>query len=165
MKKHLWVKTICLLLIVSFALPLFALADEQEAAEEGIAAAAAAGTLGAVLLISHDVIEIEYDVPVLSDEEAKATFNIMLDGQEVEWEFLSYFAFGPYAARGGVVNVRLAEELDTGECRGLRRGSTADAWLVRTDNTKGPAQAARLKVEAGETIKTATWQAFYRKDR
>jgi hypothetical protein len=55
------------------------------------------GTLGDVRLITGDVLELEFSNPVLNDADAQATFAILIDGKEVEWEYLSYFAFGEYA--------------------------------------------------------------------
>ncbi|MCL1974693.1 MAG: hypothetical protein FWG61_00860, partial [Firmicutes bacterium] len=86
-----------------------------------------AGALGAVLLITGSEIEIEYNTPVLSDMEAHKLFTIFVDGVPAKWEYLSYFDFGPYAARGGVVNVRLAEPLDIGQIRARCRESAANA--------------------------------------
>ncbi|MDO4733600.1 MAG: hypothetical protein Q4B50_08840, partial [Bacillota bacterium] len=52
---------------------------------------ALAAELGGITLISEDVIEIEYNEPVTSNEQAQGIFTIEFDGEEVEWEFLSYF--------------------------------------------------------------------------
>ncbi|MCL1874325.1 MAG: hypothetical protein FWF85_09465, partial [Clostridiales bacterium] len=116
--------------------------------------------LNNVYLINCDVLEIEYNEPVTAAQ-AKALFTIKVDGVEVEWEFLSYFDFGQYATRGGVVNVRLTEPLDTGNPRGRIRTSTANTFLQNTQLTLGPAAAAKITVTAGAATKTAAWKAFY----
>jgi X-Pro dipeptidyl-peptidase len=119
-----------------------------------------AADINDVYLITGDVLEIEYDVPVTATE-AKALFTIKVDDVEVEWYFLSYFDFGSYAARGGIVNVRLAESLDTGEPRGRRRETAAESYLARTDHIMGPAAAERITVAVGTETKKAEWKAFY----
>ncbi|MDR2712975.1 MAG: dockerin type I domain-containing protein [Clostridiales bacterium] len=117
--------------------------------------------LNDVFLISGDVLEIEYNAPV-SAAEAKALFDIRVDGTPVAWEFLSYFDFGAYAARGGVVNVRLAEPLDAGEPRGRRRESAAESYLARTEHILGPIAAASVTVSLSTGApKTAKWDPFY----
>lgn len=112
-----------------------------------------------VTLISDSVIEIEYATPVTSDEQAKKLFTITYDGAEVEWEYLSYFKFGPYAERGGVVNVKLTEPLEVGEPRIQRRE------VVLFENTQdelGAAAAAKLQVQIGESeAETATFVPFF----
>ena len=110
------------------------------------------------VLITGDVLEIEYSKPVLTDEEAQAIFDIYVNGAPVEWEFLSYFDFGSYATRGGVVNIRLAEPVDAGRPREQRRDA---ARFNNTQNTRGPAAAATIGVKAGGVTKTPTFRAFY----
>ncbi|MCL2873512.1 MAG: hypothetical protein FWE29_01115 [Defluviitaleaceae bacterium] len=107
-----------------------------------------AGVLGNVFLITGEVLEIEYTQPILNNAHAQSVFTINVDGEPVEWEFLSYFNFGSFGERGGVVNVRLTEELDAGEPRGRRRElTTSEAWLAQTDHIRGPVAAARITVE------------------
>jgi hypothetical protein len=117
-----------------------------------------------VLLVTGQEVEIAIDTPVANAAEAKASFDIFVDGQPVEWDYLSYFDFGSYAARGGVLNVRLKEALDAGEPRGRRRESAAESYLDRTEHIKGPIAAARITVKAGTpgaALKTAAWKPFY----
>jgi hypothetical protein len=95
------------------------------------------GTLGDVRLITGDVLEIEFSNPVLNDADAQATFDILIDGKEVEWEYLSYFAFGEYADKP-VVNVRLKNALDIGQIRARCRENDANAEYDRTEDTVGP---------------------------
>ncbi len=120
------------------------------------------GTLSEVILITGSEIEIEFDVAILNDKDAHNTFTISVDGAPVEWEYLSYFDFGTYGDRGGVVNVRLKDPLDAGVPRGRRRTSTAEEYLNRTEHIKGPAAAKRITVSVkGQEEKTAKWEPFY----
>jgi len=120
------------------------------------------GTLGEVHLITGDVIEIEFDAAHFNDQQAQETFTILVDGYPVDWTFLSYFNFGVYGERGGVVNVLLEEALDAGEPRGRRREiGTSEAWLAQTDHVRGPLAAERITVEAGVDTETAQWIPFY----
>ena len=94
-------KIIAILLLASLILPCLPLA--VFAAESGDVIP---GTLGDVRLITGDVVELEFSTPVLNNADAKATFKVIVDGVEAEWEYLSYFAFGDYAAKP-VVSIRL----------------------------------------------------------
>jgi len=152
-KKQMRLSTIVLVLVISLIMPTF-----TSVATELLMDDAAIGEIGAVILITGSEIEIEYNAPVLSNAEAQGIFTVLVSGQPVEWEFLSYFNFGPYATRGGVVNVRLKEALDAGRPREERRDSQR---FANTQNTRGPAAAARISVVAGGVTKTASWQAFY----
>ena|GEM_PF-2504161 len=117
--------------------------------------------LGEVHLITDDIIEIEFNAPV-NEQQAREAFTIMVDGGPAVWTFLSYFDFGVYGERGGVVNVRLEEGLDAGEPRGRRRElATTEAWLAQTDHVRGPIAAARLTVEFDGETTTAQWVPFY----
>ena len=118
------------------------------------------GTLGDVRLITGDVLELEFSKPVLNDADAQATLDILIDGREVEWEYLSYFAFGEYADQP-VVNVRLKNALDIGQIRARCRENDANAEYDRTENTVGPKTASRIAVKAGATTKVPTWHSFY----
>ena len=140
-----------LLFLLSVAL-IFALSVSAASA------APVAGNLGEVLLITGSELEIEFDTPILNNTDAQASFTILVDGQPVEWEYLSYFDFGPYATRGGVVNARLKNELDAGRPREERRDSQR---FANTQNSLGPAAAARITVTANSVSKTAAWKAFY----
>ena len=111
-----------------------------------------------VSLISEDVLEIEYAEPVADDAAAKALFEIAVDGQPVEWEFLSYFDFGPYAERGGVVNIRLKNALDTGSPRIQRREVVL---FEDTQTENGPKAAASVTVKIGDKTETAAWVPFW----
>ncbi len=107
-----------------------------------------------VRLINGNVIEIGYGAPVASAEEAKKLFRVTVGGAEAEWEYLSYFDFGPYKERGGIVNIRLAKALDTGLPRIQRREVPL---FDDTQVTKGPAAAAKVAVNG----QTAVWAPFY----
>jgi hypothetical protein len=122
------------------------------------------GTLGNVYLITGDVLEIEFNAPspILNNVDAQRTFTILIDNTVVAWEFLSYFEFGSYGERGGVVNVRLAEELDVGAVRGRRRElASPEAWLTRTEHINGPIAASRIRVVAGLSVAQSQWNSFY----
>ena len=118
------------------------------------------GTLGDVRLITGDVLELEFSQPVLNDADAQATFDILIDGKEVTWKYLSYFAFGEYADKP-VVNVRLTRALDIGQIRARCRENDANAEYNRTEDTVGPLTASRLSVKAAKTTTVATWRSFY----
>ncbi|NJD09447.1 MAG: hypothetical protein FIB01_03030, partial [Gemmatimonadetes bacterium] len=118
------------------------------------------GTLGDVRLITGDVLELEFSSPVLDDADAQATFAILIDGKEVEWKYLSYFAFGDYADRP-VVNVRLKHALDIGQIRARCRENDANAEYDRTENTVGPRTASGIAVKAGNITRVPTWHSFY----
>lgn len=115
--------------------------------------AAEAAVIGNARLISADVVEIDCDTN-LGKELAEQSITIVYDGQEVEWEYLSYFDFGPYAERGGVINVRLKNALDVGEPRIQRREVTL---FEDSQTEKGAAAAAKLKVNGW----SATWKPFF----
>ncbi|MCL2163521.1 MAG: hypothetical protein FWH55_03805 [Oscillospiraceae bacterium] len=166
MKRMLVVLLVISLLLPSLLLPSFANASP-------------AGVLGQVVLITGSELEIEYDEPILSDAEAKATFELYVDGVKLgneDWIYLSYFDFGPYATRGGVVNVRIVKRIDdisTAENPGADIGQALDAGRPReqrrtnarfndTQTTRGPLAAARVQVGlVGGSAKTASWKAFY----
>ena len=118
------------------------------------------GTLGDVRLITGDVLELAFSNPVLNDADAQATFDILIDGKEVEWKYLSYFAFGEYADKP-VVNVRLKNPLDIGQIRARCRENDANAEYDRTEDTVGPLTASKIAVKAGATAKVPTWNSFY----
>lgn len=118
------------------------------------------GNLGDVRLITGDVLELEFSSAVLNDADAQATFDILIDGKDVEWEYLSYFAFGEYADKP-VVNVRLKNALDIGQIRARCRENDANAEYDRTEDTIGPLAASKITVKAGGTTKVPTWHSFY----
>ncbi len=117
-----------------------------------------AGNLNDVLLITGSEIEIEFDKEILNNDDAPETFTIKVDGKPVEWEFLSYFKFGEYEERGGVVNVRLKEPLDVGKPRIQRRAVTT---FEETQTEKGEAAAERVSVETNNTTKATSFKPFY----
>ena len=156
MKKTISFKFACVLMAVAMFLPLatglFAAAEEP--------GTAIVGDLGAVRLITGEVLEVEFSAEVLTNADAQATFTVLVDGEPVGWEYMSYFAFGPYAAKP-IVNIRLDEALDAGEPRGRRRETQAEAYLARTENVRGPAAAARITVIAAAAERTPIWVPFY----
>lgn len=142
--------------------------DLGEDEDEGLgisatSSSAITGNLGNVFLITGSEIEIEFDEEVLDDADAHATFTISVDGKLVDWEYLSYFDFGPYAERGGVVNVRLDEPLDIGQIRARCRESGVNAEYQRTEDIEGPKAAASIEVDlvGGDSPVTAEWHSFY----
>ena len=117
-----------------------------------VAAFAADPVLGNVNLITDKEIEIAFSEPVTSDAEAQTIFTVLVDGKPVEWEFLSYFAFGEYAA-SPIVNIRLKEPLQV-------KSRPYGAYDL------GNAAAARLTValtaaDSGLLSQTAVWKPFY----
>lgn len=110
------------------------------------------------VLISSDVIEIEYPEPVRSDTEAKALFTVTVGGSPAEWEFLSYFDFGAYAERGGVVSIRLTRALDIG-LPAIYAGK--DCVSLPTQGMNGPAAAATVRVSCGEESTEAVFEPFW----
>lgn len=123
-----------------------------------ISGTAISGTLKEVFLITGSELEIEYDGEVLNNEDAHATFTISVDGKPADWEFLSYFDFGPYEDRGGVVNVRLKDSLDVGKPRVQRRAVTL---FDNTQNAKGATAAARITVITSPKAAIAAFKPFY----
>lgn len=119
---------------------------------------AISGTLSEVFLITGNEIEIEYDGEVLNNADAHATFAISVDGKSVNWEFLSYFDFGTYGERGGVVNIRLKDLLDAGKPRVQRR---AVNLFANTQNAKGAASAERITMAVNSTTASAIFKPFY----
>jgi hypothetical protein len=123
------------------------------------------GAIGNVYLITGQEIEVDFDAPVTANN-FRQTFDVFVDNVKVDYEFLSYFDFGSYAARGGVLNLRLPAKLDAGEPRGRKRESAPEAFLARTEHTKGPVAAAKVRVEYRGTpnapvAKTSSWKAFW----
>ena len=121
------------------------------------------GTITGVNLITDKEIEICFDAPV-KWQNAKLSFTVLLDGQEVDYDYLSYFDFGPYADQPRV-NVRLKEPLDVGQltARSARNGGLYTPF-VGDAPTKGPIAAGRISVIAtatGQTYDSADWVPFY----
>lgn len=135
--------------------------EENEDKSLGISTtspSAITGNLGNVVLITGSEIEIEFDEEVLTDADAQNTFTIKVDDTPVEWEFLSYFDFGPYGDRDGVVNVRLKEPLKVGKPRIQRRAVTL---FANTQDEMGKIAADRITIEANVTTKAAIFKPFY----
>jgi hypothetical protein len=123
------------------------------------------GTFGNVYLITGQEVEVDFNAPV-TENNFKQTFDVFVDNVKVDYEFLSYFDFGNYAARGGVLNLRLPDKLDAGEPRGRKRESSPEAFLARTEHTKGPVAAAKVRIEYkgapnAPVAKTSSWKAFW----
>ncbi len=153
--KRLPIAIVSLVLMLSLIMPIFiglpAFAGNGKVID---------GELGDVRLITGAELEIEFSKPVLNNEDAHATFKLFVEDKEVEWDYLSYFDFGDYAAKP-VVNVRLKEALEIGQIRARCRESAANAEYDRTENVVGPAAAAKIKVKAGTVEKVPTWYSFY----
>ncbi|MCL1975273.1 MAG: hypothetical protein FWG61_03820, partial [Firmicutes bacterium] len=106
------------------------------------------GTFSGVNLITDKEVEILFNAPVTANN-IKPTFDVLVNGVKVDYEFLSYFDFGPYAA-APLVNIRLKEPLT------IKTGPY-------TAYTLGAQAAASLSVVArasGQTS-TAAWKPFY----
>lgn len=127
-------------------------------AADTVSGTAISGNLGKAFLITCSEIEIEYDEEVLNNEDAHATFTINVDNEPVYWEFLSYFDFGPYGERGGVVNVRLKDSLDVGKPRVQRRTVTL---FDNTQTTKGAIAAKGISVKSDKASANVAFKPFY----
>jgi len=146
--------------------------SDGEDLEEIEAASAVAGTMGEVRLITGEVLEIEFNAPIMNAQQARDTFTIYLDDTALvygtDWEFLSFFGFGRFpwyddngTDIGGVVNVRLLDELYVGVPRGRRRQAQPAHYHHRTEHIHGPAAAADITVTAGIQSEQAVWVPFY----
>ena len=102
-----------------------------------------------VSLITDKEIEIVCSEPILSDAAAKAAFDVLVEGEPVEWEFLSYFDFGEYEDNP-IINIRLKEPL-----------TLRSRPFIQYD--LGNEAAASLEVELKESGQkaTAVWAPFY----
>ena len=156
-KKHAFFMPVVLIFVLLLS-SMGSAAGEQELGQQLEVGDPIEGNLANVFLITGSEIEIEFDKEVLNDADAQSTFTIKVDGAPVEWEFLSYFDFGSYGDRGGVVNVRLKEPLDVGKPRIQRRAVTL---FANTQNEMGPAAAERITIEANGLTKTAEFKPFY----
>ena len=131
-----------------------------------------AGVMGGVRLITDREIEIDFSAPVTNETEAKATFRILIDKEPLEpsdWEYLSYFNFGPYKrpASGGVVNVRLKLPLDCNGAPLVPPGRQRVTQIAGTNTyaTHGRESAARVEVmcntDSNQKRESAVWEPFY----
>ena len=128
--------------VCSLVIFVFAVSFSAIAAEDGIS-----GAINKVNLITGQELEIIFDEPVTTAEAAYATFTVYVDGEEVDYEFLSYFDIGPYEKQP-VVNIRLKTPLVSGP----------QTYHTITDKI-----AKRIAVEANHNGKkvTADWVPFY----
>jgi hypothetical protein len=106
------------------------------------------GAMGGVNLITDKEIEIVFDAPVIA-RNAKASFDVLVGGKKVDFDFLSYFAFGDFAANP-LVNIRLKQALQI-------------RTAPYTQYTLGAQAAASISVVAKGTGQTsgAAWKPFY----
>lgn len=111
-----------------------------------------------VNLITAQEIEIVCHNMPKNARQVYDNFSVMVDGKSVEYTYLSYFDFGPYAETP-VINIRLAEPLDLGTLR----GKTGNARTPGEDTQAvlGPAAAARVKVNTKKQTVQALWKPFY----
>ncbi|MDR2560377.1 MAG: hypothetical protein LBC63_01195 [Holophagales bacterium] len=138
--------------------------------------AAVDGVVGGVRLITDRELEIAFSVPIENDAEAKASFAILIDGKPLppsEWEYLSYFNFGPYAwtagaSKGGAVNIRLKTPLDDHGTPLVPLGRQRSRQIAGTNtyDSYGRIAAGRLRVShrpgtKNEKIVPAAWMPFY----
>lgn len=115
-------------------------------------------TLSAVNLITDREIEIVCGSKPANAQEVYDHFVVTVNGEKVEYTYLSYFDFGPYAAKP-VINIRLAKALNVGTLR----GKTGNARTPGEDTQAvlGPQAAASIKVSAKKQTVTARWVPFY----
>ena len=71
----------------------------------------------AVNLITEREVEIVCATKPTNANEVYNNFIVTVDGKKVEYAYLSYFDFGPYA-KAPVINIRLAKPLNVGTLRG-----------------------------------------------
>ena len=107
-----------------------------------------AGAISKVNLITDQEVEIEFTNPVLTAEQAYATFDVLVDGKPAAYTFLSYF--GKDVVDVPVVNIRLQEPLT------IKTGPYAAYTL-------GPQAAASLSIQKKDAKQgvTAAWVPYY----
>ena len=115
-------------------------------------------TVSGVNLITDREIEIISSTEPANAKEVYDNFVVTIDGQKVEYTYLSYFKFGPYS-KAPVINIRLKKPLDTGTLRG--KTGNARTPGENTQANLGPAAASKVKVGAGNRLVTAKWAPFY----
>lgn len=115
-------------------------------------------TIKAVNLITDRELEIVCATRPENARDVYAKLTIWVDGEKVEYTYLSYFDFGDYA-NAPVINVRLAKPLDVGTLKG--KTGNARTPGEETHLTKGPAAAAKVKVTTKKQAVTARWTPFY----
>ncbi|MCL1908172.1 MAG: hypothetical protein FWG12_02245 [Holophagaceae bacterium] len=135
------------------------------------------GIMGKVRLITDREIEVEFSAPLANDAEAKASLAIYVDKVRLspsDWEYLSYFNFGPYVwsgngvASGGVLNIRLKKPLtDEGiPLVPLGRQRVTQVAGTNTYATYGQTAAGRVEVvnnpgNSNQKRESAVWKPFY----
>ncbi|WP_277464643.1 hypothetical protein [Parabacteroides sp. PF5-6] len=115
-------------------------------------------SLSVVHLITDQEIEIVSARKPANAQEVYKSFTVTVDGNKVDYTYLSYFDFGPYATRP-VINIRLAEPLNVGTLR----GKTGNARTPGEDTQAvlGPQAAASVKISLRKQTVTAQWVPFY----
>ncbi|MGL5272882.1 MAG: hypothetical protein ACRC8J_05290, partial [Phocaeicola sp.] len=111
-----------------------------------------------VHLITEQELEIAYPTLPKNAKEVYKRIQILLDGKEVPFTYLSYFDFGVYA-QNPIVNVRLHTPIEVGTYRGKTGVSQTPG--SNTQVQLGPQAAARIQVKIGKEITTAQWVPFY----
>ena len=111
-----------------------------------------------VNLITEQEIEIVCTTEPASAKEVYDNIIVTVGGDKVEYTYLSYFRFGPYA-NAPVINIRLKEPLNTGTLRG--KTGNARTPGENTQEVLGPKAAAAIKVRVGNQTVTAKWAPFY----
>ncbi|MDR0794876.1 MAG: hypothetical protein LBE79_02300, partial [Tannerella sp.] len=111
-----------------------------------------------VRLITGQEVEIACTTKPAGAQEVYDNFFITVDGERVEYTYLSYFDTGKYA-HAPVINIRLAKPLNTGSLRG--KTGNARTPGENTQAELGPKVAATLKVGTDGTFVTAVWAPFY----
>ena len=112
----------------------------------------------AVNLITDREVEIVCPTKPEDDQEVYSHIIVSVDGEKVEYTYLSYFNFGRYA-HAPVINIRLKDPLNVGTLRG--KTGNARTPGENTQAVLGPQAAASLQVRTGNQSVTAKWEPFY----
>ena len=115
-------------------------------------------TIQGVRLITGQEIEIVCATQPTNAQEVYDRFVVTIHGERVEYTYLSFFDFGPYA-KAPVINIRLKRELNVG----LLRGKTGNARTPGEESQAilGPQAATSIMVATGTQAVTAQWAPFY----
>ncbi|MCL1974132.1 MAG: hypothetical protein FWG54_04860, partial [Bacteroidetes bacterium] len=109
-------------------------------------------------LITDREVEIVCSTKPANAQEVYDHFTVTVLGEKVDYTYLSYFDFGPYA-KAPVINIRLVKPLNVGTLRG--KTGVARTPGEDTQALLGPAAAATLRVKTDNREITAEWVPFY----
>ena len=115
-------------------------------------------SMKAVNLITAQEVEIVCPIKPMNAQHVYDQMDVIVDGKKVEYTYLSYFDFDPYAA-APVINLRLKEPLDVGTLRG--KTGNARTPNENTQATVGPKAAKSLQIRMKNQALIAEWKPFY----